>query len=82
MFSYESCNLEEFWKYVASHLEKNGIGVTLVGGAVATVYSKGEYESGDLDMVFDSMFEDRSKFQQVSASSRRDWNFKNRSKKL
>ena len=65
MFDFKNCSLEDFWKHVASHLEENGIGVTLVGGAVATIYSKGGYESGDLDMVFDSMFQDRSKFQKV-----------------
>lgn len=65
MFDYKNCTLEDFWKHVATHLEKNEIGITLVGGAVATIYSKGKYESGDLDMVFDSMFQDRSKFQTI-----------------
>jgi len=63
MFDFNNCTLEEFWVFVASHLEAEGIGVTLVGGAVATVYSKGQYESGDIDMVFDNMFEDRGKFE-------------------
>ncbi len=65
MFDYKNCDLEEFWKHVASHLEEHSIGVTLVGGAVATIYSEGGYESGDLDMVFDSMFQDRNKFLEV-----------------
>lgn len=65
MFSYKKCTLEEFWQHVASHLEASGIGVTLVGGAVATIYSKGAYESGDLDMVFDSMFQDRGQFEEA-----------------
>lgn len=65
MFDYKNSSLEEFWKFVASHLESRGIGATLVGGAVATIYSKGGYESGDLDLVFDSMFQDRSKFEEV-----------------
>lgn len=67
MFDFKNSSLEEFWKFVAVHLESKGIGLTLVGGAVATIYSKGAYESGDLDFVFDSMFQDRSKFQMALA---------------
>lgn len=65
MFDFKNSTLEEFWEYVATHLESNGIGVTLVGGAVATIYSKGKYESGDLDLVFGSLFQDRSEFEKV-----------------
>jgi hypothetical protein len=67
VFDFKNSTLEEFWKHVAAHLESKGIGLTLVGGAVATIYSKGAYESGDLDFVFDSMFQDRSKFQRALA---------------
>ncbi|MCM2280065.1 MAG: hypothetical protein NDJ89_18485 [Oligoflexia bacterium] len=45
------CTEEELWKYVATHLAKNGIDTILVGGAVVAVYTKGVYRSGDLDFV-------------------------------
>lgn len=35
---------------------KNGIDTILVGGAVVSIYSKGAYQSGDLDFVLTSMF--------------------------
>ena len=52
MIDYTNCTLEEFWKDIATHLGNKGIEVTLVGGGVATIYSKGKYMSGDLDFVF------------------------------
>lgn len=55
-FNYRKCTLEELWKHVAVHLESEEIGITLVGGGAATIYSKGKYISGDLDFVLDSMF--------------------------
>jgi len=42
---------EEVWKYVALHLAKEGIESILVGGSVVSVYTRGIYRSGDLDMV-------------------------------
>ena len=48
---WKDCTEEELWKYVASHLAKNGIDTILVGGAVVSVYSEGAYRSGDLDLV-------------------------------
>jgi hypothetical protein len=48
--------VEELWRFVATHLEKRGIGVVLVGGAVVSVYTEGAYVSGDLDFVRDSYF--------------------------
>jgi len=51
----ETCTIEELWQFVASHLEKRGIGVVLVGGAVVSVYSAGAYLSGDLDFVKETL---------------------------
>ena len=65
MFNFKKATLEEFWKFVAAHLESKGIGTTLVGGAVATIYSNGAYESGDLDFVFDKLFQDRGEFEEA-----------------
>lgn len=48
---WKSCTEEELWKYVAAHLKKGGIDTILVGGAVVSIYSKGAYRSGDLDIV-------------------------------
>ena len=48
---WETCTEEQLWKYVASHLSKNGIDTMLVGGAVVAIYSDGAYRSGDLDFV-------------------------------
>jgi hypothetical protein len=45
------CTEEQLWRLVASHLEKAGIPVVLVGGAVVSIYSNGAYRSGDLDFV-------------------------------
>ncbi len=45
------CTEEQLWKYVATHLAKNGIDTVLVGGAVVAVYTDGAYRSGDLDFV-------------------------------
>lgn len=45
------CTEEEVWKYVATHLARNGIDTVLVGGAVVAIYSDGAYRSGDLDLV-------------------------------
>lgn len=47
----KSCTEEELWKYVAFHLAKEGIESVLVGGAVVAIYSKGAYQSGDLDLI-------------------------------
>ena len=48
---YSRCTAEELWKFVSWHLSKHGIETVLVGGAVASIYSKGAYLSGDLDLV-------------------------------
>lgn len=41
----------ELGAFVCSHLEKNGIRVTLTGGACVTIYSDNKYQSLDLDFV-------------------------------
>jgi len=48
---WETCTIDELWKYVASHLARNGIETILVGGAVVSIYTDGVYQSGDLDFV-------------------------------
>ena len=48
---YSKCTPDELWKFVSWHLSKSGIGTVLVGGAVASIYSRGSYISGDLDFV-------------------------------
>jgi len=48
---FARCTEEELWRFVAPHLEKRGIPVVLVGGAVVSIYSRGAYRSGDLDFV-------------------------------
>lgn len=56
---FKTCTEEEMWKYVASHLTASGIDNILVGGAVVSIYSKGAYESGDLDFIVSNTFKDR-----------------------
>lgn len=51
--AWNKCTEEELWRYVAWHLEGEGIHSVLVGGAVVAIYSEGLYRSGDLDMVPD-----------------------------
>ena len=51
---WKTCTEKELWEYVAWYLGKNGISTVLVGGAVVSIYSKGAYQSGDLDIVIDS----------------------------
>jgi hypothetical protein len=53
---FATCTEEELWRFVATHLERNGIGVVLVGGAVVSVHSRGAYRSGDLDFVPEALF--------------------------
>ncbi|EMO21153.1 hypothetical protein [Leptospira santarosai] len=48
---WETVNEEELWKYVGWHLADKGIQSVLVGGAVVSIYSKGAYRSGDIDLV-------------------------------
>ena len=53
---FKSCNEEQLWKYVATHLKKKGIDTILVGGAVVSIYSEGAYKSGDLDFILTGLF--------------------------
>ncbi|PJZ29115.1 hypothetical protein [Leptospira kmetyi] len=48
---WETVNEEELWKYVGWHLANKGIHSVLVGGAVVSIYSRGAYRSGDIDLV-------------------------------
>jgi len=54
--NFANCTVEELWRFVAAHLERSGIGVVLVGGAVVSVHSEGAYFSGDLDFVREQFF--------------------------
>ena len=54
--NFKTCSEKELWEYVAVHLKRNGIDTILVGGAVVSIYSKGAYQSGDLDFVKASIF--------------------------
>jgi hypothetical protein len=56
---WNQCTEEELWRYVAWHLEGEGIRSVLVGGAVVAIYTEGLYRSGDLDMVPDDMGRNR-----------------------
>jgi hypothetical protein len=56
MINFKTCNERDLWQFVAVHLKKNGIDTVLVGGAVVSIYSRGAYQSGDLDFVKLSMF--------------------------
>lgn len=56
---FKTCSEEELWKFVASHLKRKGIDTVLVGGAVVSIYTKGAYKSGDLDLVKTSLFVDK-----------------------
>lgn len=49
--SWKTCDENELWRYVAWHLEGEGISCVLVGGAVVSIYSKGSYRSGDLNQA-------------------------------
>ena len=50
---WKTCDENELWRYVAWHLEGEGISCVLVGGAVVSIYPKGAYRSGDLDLITD-----------------------------
>jgi len=49
--NWATCNENELWNYIAYHLKQKGIDTILVGGAVVSIYSKGAYQSGDIDLV-------------------------------
>lgn len=55
---FACCTEEELWKFVGSHLNKNGIDAVLVGGSVVSIYSQGAYKSGDLDFIVLNLFKD------------------------
>jgi hypothetical protein len=43
--------LEDLAILVSEHLQKQGLQIVLVGGAVVTIYSENEYQSHDLDFI-------------------------------
>jgi hypothetical protein len=49
--NWNNCSTEVLWKFVATHLSRQGIDTVLVGGAVVTIYSEGAYPSDGLDLV-------------------------------
>lgn len=57
--NWNSCTEEELWRYIATHLAKNGIDTILVGGAVVAIYTEGAYRSGDLDLVLLTYLNDK-----------------------
>jgi len=50
---WKTCDEGELWRFVAWHLDGEGIYSVLVGGAVVAIYTEGLYKSGDLDIVPD-----------------------------
>lgn len=56
---WNQCTEVELWRYVAWHLEGEGIRSVLVGGAVVAIYTEGLYRSGDLDMIPDDLGRNR-----------------------
>ena len=56
---WSKCTEEQMWKYVSTHLSKNGLDTLLVGGAVVAIYTEGAYHSGDLDFVLLSYLNDK-----------------------
>ena len=62
---WDSCSEKELWEYVAFHLSLAGINTVLVGGAVVSIYTKGIFVSGDLDLVLQNYQVDENTFQKV-----------------
>jgi hypothetical protein len=65
---FKNCSELELWEYVCTRLKNDGINTVLVGGAVAAIYSKGAYKSGDLDIVINSVIIDDKKVAQSMAN--------------
>ena len=63
--NWKTCSEEELWEFVSFHLSKQGIQTVLVGGAVVSIYSKGLYRSGDLDLVVQSFQFDFNKLKEI-----------------
>ena len=56
---WQHANEERVWEYIGWHLAKSGVETMLVGGAVAAIYTKGIYKSGDLDLINRSFNDDK-----------------------
>jgi len=68
MINLKTCTEKQLWEYVAVELSKAGLKNILVGGAVAAIYSKGAYKSGDLDIVIDSYLPIKQKLEKTMNS--------------
>ncbi|MCP5538014.1 MAG: hypothetical protein H7A51_17495 [Akkermansiaceae bacterium] len=71
---WKSCTEEELWKYVAFHLEKNGIESVLVGGAgnhAITLIKLSSYAFGNLKKSIGSRLNSGAKMKRIPKSSRR-----------
>jgi hypothetical protein len=44
--NFRTCTEAELWVYAAGDLAESGIESVLVGGAVASIYTSGAYQSG------------------------------------
>lgn len=49
--SFKKMSCEEIAAFICDHLNQHKISATLTGGACVTIYSKNNYESGDLDFI-------------------------------
>lgn len=56
---WKNCTEEQLWKFVATHLTRNGIDTILVGGSVVSIYTEGAYHSGYLDFVLLNYINDK-----------------------
>ena len=65
--NWSSCSEEELWEYVSYHLSLHGFNTVLVGGAVVSIYSKGIYKSGDLDLVLENYQVNKKEFESTGA---------------
>ena len=53
----KNTTIKELALIVSTKLRESNIDTVLVGGAVVSIYTKNEYESGDLDFIPDNALE-------------------------
>jgi len=51
MSAIKNLSLKELAVYVSTHLHRQGIPVTLVGGGCVSIYTHNQYQTGDLDFI-------------------------------
>lgn len=51
LYDFKETSIKELALIVATELKKSQIDVVLVGGAVVSIYTQNDYESGDLDFI-------------------------------